>query len=284
MTKRQHSFEKYYDIDSKYKVIECKDCGFYHVYPYPETDFLNAFYSKEYKDELSKINLREKVLRIKKLADAREILDIGCGNGDLLQEFAIEGFEPFGLEPSQSRARECNEKGLNVKNGFADKNEFGKRFDIVNLSYVLEHIPNPFDFVENIKSEFLSEDGYLIIEVPNDFNPLQEVYASFHKVEPYWIHFPDHLNYWNFESFKSFIYTAGFKVMYQTSSFPLEMFLLMDEDYIKNKELGKIVHTKRLRFEEKFKEIGQTEDIFTLYQKLSEINIGSIPVIKKNDL
>lgn len=153
---------------------------------------------------------------------------------------------------------------------------------MVNFSFVLEHIQNPYDFMEKMKSEFMSENGYLCIEVPNDFNLLQRVYTAYHKTEPYWIHFPDHLNYWNFESFKVFLNRAGFEIIYQTSSFPLEMFLLMDEDYIKAKELGKIAHSKRLQFESKFKEIGRTEDIFMIYQKLSEINIGrEIQVVAK---
>ncbi|HOM01309.1 MAG TPA: class I SAM-dependent methyltransferase [Acetivibrio sp.] len=282
MTDGKHEFDNYYSINSEYKVIECKDCGFYHVYPYPDNDFLNTFYSKEYKDELSKINLKEKVARIKRLIKSREILDIGCGSCELLKEFENEGFKPYGIEPSERGAEECNDKGIRVKNEFADKNRFGKKFELINLSFVLEHIPNPYDFMEKIKSEFMSEEGYLSIEVPNDFNLLQRVYTAYHKTEPYWIHFPDHLNYWNFDTFKNFLERAGFEVVYQTSSFPLEMFLLMDEDYIKKKELGKIVHSKRVQFELKFKQIGKTEDIFMIYQKLSEINVGrEIQVIAK---
>ena len=274
MNNDKHMFDNYYSIDSVYKVIDCKNCGFHHVYPYPENDFLNKFYSKEYKDDLSKINLIEKVSRVKEQTKVKEVLDIGCGNGELLLEFIKQGINSYGIEPSQDRAKECIEKGLNVRNEFFYKNNFGKKFELINLSYVLEHIKDPFDFLKKIKEEFLSKGGYLSIEVPNDFNLLQRIYSSFHKVKPYWIHFPDHLNYWDFDSIKNFLKEVGFEIVYQTSSFPLEIFLLMDEDYIIDKEIGGVIHSKRLKFESKFKETGNTEALFKLYQKLSELNIG----------
>ena len=52
MSNVDHSFDNYYNVDDKYKVINCKNCGFHHVYPYPDSDFLSTFYSKEYKDDL----------------------------------------------------------------------------------------------------------------------------------------------------------------------------------------------------------------------------------------
>lgn len=282
MNNTEHIFDDFYDIDGTYKVISCKSCGFHHVYPYPDNDFLNTFYSREYKDNFSKINLVEKVLRLKEITKSSEILDIGCGDGALLLEFENQGFNSFGIEPSQDRAKECVEKGLNVRNEFCDRNEFGKKFELINLSYVLEHVQYPYRFIENIKKEFLADGGYLSIEVPNDFNLLQKIYSSYHKDNPYWIHFPDHLNYWDFDSFKKILTDVGFEIVYQTSSFPLEMFLLMDEDYIKNKDLGSIIHSKRLKFEAKFKETGNTEELFRLYQKLSELNIGrEIHVVAK---
>ncbi len=282
MEKREHEFLESYKIDEKYCVLECKTCGFNHVYPYPDSDFLENFYSMEYKDELSKINIKEKALRLKNLPGKKEILDIGCGRGQLLEIFRDNGFETYGIEPSRAAVKECTAKGMNVIEGFLDTNVFGRKFDFVNISFVLEHIPEPQNFIAKIKREFLSEDGYLSIEVPNDFNLLQMVYMEYHKEAPYWIHFPDHLNYWNFDTFGVFLENLGFDIIYRTSSFPLEMFLLMDEDYIRCKELGKAAHTKRLNFESKFKEAGRTDYIFKIYEKLAEINMGrEIQVIAK---
>jgi SAM-dependent methyltransferase len=277
-----HNYENFYKIDEVYKVIECKDCGFYHVYPYPDSHFLDNFYSKQYKDELSKINLAEKVARVKNLTKKSEIIDIGCGDGTLMEEFKKADFSAYGIEPSEICEEECIKKGLAVRRGFCDINPFEKKFEIVNLSYSLEHIPNPAHFIEDIKDKFLTDDGFICIEIPNDFNLLQMVYAEYHQEEPYWIHFPDHLNYWNFDTFKKFIVNAGFDIIHYTSSFPLEMFLLMGDDYIKNKELGKVMHQKRVAFENKLKNVNKTNTMFDIYTKLSEMNIGrEIQIIVK---
>ncbi|WP_425449707.1 methyltransferase domain-containing protein [Dethiothermospora halolimnae] len=274
MKNLDHIFNEIFEINKDYNVVKCESCGFHHVHPYPKDDFLDNFYSMEYKDELKKINLSEKVKRICNMTEGKNILDVGCGEGDLLTEFKKEGFNVYGLEPSIESVKECEKKGLNVKQGMLGSNMFNKKFDFVNLSFVLEHIPNPSDVLNVIKRDFLKEGGYIIIEVPNDFSFLQQCYSEYNKESPYWIHFPDHLNYWNFNTFIPFIEKLGFEIVYKTSSFPLEIFLLMGEDYIKNKELGKKAHYKRVEFEKRLKEIGYGEKIFKIYEKLSELNIG----------
>lgn len=269
----QHNYDKYYDIDEKYKIIACNECGFYHIYPYPTEDYLWDYYSKDCKDPLIKVNLKEKVARIEGLKGKKEILDIGCGNGDLLLAFKESGFDVYGIDPCEESVKICKEKGLDIKREMLDKNHFGKKFDFINISYVLEHVSYPFEFMQRIKEEFLNSKGYIIIEIPNDFNPLQKIYSEYYKSNPYWFKM-EHLNYWDISTFSSFIEKADFEIVYQTTDFPTELFLLMGEDYIKDKSLGKVTHQKLLNFEAKFKAVGKTEEFFKIYEKLSELNIG----------
>jgi SAM-dependent methyltransferase len=41
------------------------------------------------------------------------------------------------------------------------------RFDLVSLSHVLEHLPDPVGMLRQIREHLLSEDGLLLLEVPN---------------------------------------------------------------------------------------------------------------------
>jgi hypothetical protein len=43
----------------------------------------------------------------------------------------------------------------------------GEQFDVINLSHVLEHIPDPVGYLKYIKKDFLKTNGIMLIEVPN---------------------------------------------------------------------------------------------------------------------
>ena len=67
----------------------------------------------------------------------------------------------------------------------------------------------------------------------------------------------------------------GFTVLHQESTFPIDLFLLMGDNYIGNDEVGRKCHTRRMNFE---KAILQSDnnlfDIKKLYSFFSEIGIG----------
>lgn len=278
----QHDYTNVVSCDEGRLVIECIGCGFHHFHPYPDQSFLEHFYAIEYTDELSKLQLRERARRIHDTCKPKRVLDVGCGNGDFMRELRKLGIDVRGIEPSETCRQACHDDGLDVEYEPSGKNPFGMRFDVVNMSFLLEHVANPYEFMANIKRDFLASDGYVSIEVPNDFNLLQAIYVAHGKGKEYWIKFPDHLNYWNFPSFTMFLERLGFSIVFKTSSFPVEFFLLMDEDYIKEKERGKLIHQKRLLFEQKFKETGHTRTLFELYAKLLEMNVGrTIDVIAR---
>ena len=72
---------------------------------------------------------------------------------------------------------------------------------------------------------------------------------------------------------------AGFKIIIKESTFPLELFLLMGQDYIKNPKIGKKIHLARIQFEKNFEKRKEVQLKRIIYQKLAEIGIGRTAII-----
>ena len=208
-------------------------------------------------------------------------MDVGCGDGRLLRVFQKHGWEVFGVEPS---SRFKGNHNLNIFKGTVDQLKLNKKMDAVILNFVLEHLPDPIELLKIIKNKLIIKGGVLVIEVPNDFNDLQLICDISNHTGKYWLRFPDHLNYFSFKSLRKLLESLGFKILYQEASFPMELFLLMGDNYIKDKNLGPELHRKRLLFERNMIKAGRNDLKRRLYSKISELNIGrSIIMYAKNE-
>ena len=112
--------------------------------------------------------MKEEFKIISKLIEKNtKVLDVGCGNGDLmkfLQENKTEDIR--GLEISKEKVQNCLSKGLTVIEGNAesDLKQFPKSsFDYVILSQTLQAFLNP----ELVINELLKVGKKVIITIPN---------------------------------------------------------------------------------------------------------------------
>ena len=224
------------------RLVNCEKCGHIHVLPMYTEEELEVFYRHEFSESTPSPNWQDKVQNICKWKKGGTVLDIGCWEGAQLEYFAKEkGWRCTGIELNKKAARKARKKGIEVQElsvrEFFEKFK-GRKWDVINVAYVLEHIIDPYSFMVSLK-DHLKKDGIVIIEVPNEFNPFQEAYLKKHKVEPYWVSLPIHLNYFNKEGIEKLVKKAGWEVMHGEMSFPMEMFLLMGDDYRKNPDVGK---------------------------------------------
>lgn len=96
----------------------------------------------------------------------KEILEVGYGSGIILKELKQRGCTRLqGIEPGNHQEVQGIEDIFRVKDFFPSKKITGK-FDLIYSLLVLEHIPNPTFFLENIKAQ-LNDQGKVIIAVPN---------------------------------------------------------------------------------------------------------------------
>lgn len=102
--------------------------------------------------------------------DAPErILDIGASTGILLEAFERKyNSDITGVEPGEAYRAYAEEKGINMFDSLESLiMSRPEKFDLVSLIHVLEHLPDPVGTLQKIRKELLSENGVLLIEVPN---------------------------------------------------------------------------------------------------------------------
>lgn len=97
------------------------------------------------------------------------MLDIGASAGVLLQAFhRAFACRMTGVEPGDAYRAFAERKGITMFPSVEALIAAGPaRFDLVSLSHVLEHLPDPVGMLRQIRAELLSEDGLLLLEVPN---------------------------------------------------------------------------------------------------------------------
>jgi SAM-dependent methyltransferase len=258
----------------------CDDCGFHHVYPYPDDAVLKAFYS-QYEMPTAQANLAETArLLAQNASPASTIVDIGCGDGSFLKEMHALGFGNlvgFDTSPGIERAKQLGfGRFFNASVGefLARAEETGRsEGDAVVMINVLEHVTEPLALLRRLHRA-LPDDGVLCITVPNDFSPLQRAFLKAKGHEPWFVWLPDHLNYFSFETLSTALKASGFEVVDQSALYPMELFLLQDLDYIADPALGPVAHARRVAFEDNMKAAGMTDTLDHFYRTLAAGGYG----------
>jgi SAM-dependent methyltransferase len=285
---------------NNFLAINCKNCGYWHVHPTPTENEISSYYEKQYYENLGdnrsmtdklndpdgfyEIQYEDRLRRIEKVFPGklpRSVIDIGAGYGDFLSFMKKNKWEVQGIEPSKHACQNIKDKSLNIKLldiGNISDAEF-KPAALITLNNVLEHLREPRKVLEIIKEKFLLPKGILSIIVPNDFSLLQGiVMKTTLKNNPdrqyYWLEPPAHLNYWSTGTIGGFLKKCGFKILYMSVDFPIDLFLLMGEDYVTDSSIGRRTHLKRVRFEKHIRETKKHEFKDSLYENFSKAGIG----------
>ena len=99
----------------------------------------------------------------------RRHLDVGSSLGILLEAFSREfGSEGFGVEPGVSDRAEATAAGQQVVASMELlPRQAAGTFDLVTLSHVLEHLPDPVGTLRLVCQEWLAAEGLVLIETPD---------------------------------------------------------------------------------------------------------------------
>jgi SAM-dependent methyltransferase len=139
------------------------------------------------------------------------VLDFGCGTGGLVVALAENGASCFGLDHNDSHIREAKQMaadhGADARFICADVLNFsqvnseleGKKFDLIILSEVVEHLVNGGNVNEVLRylKQHLSPSGHIYISFPPWLNPFGGHQAGWPVIQYVpWFHLiPDQLKY-----------------------------------------------------------------------------------------
>lgn len=110
-----------------------------------------------------------RLVRAKGIETPERVLDIGASTGILLEAFErTYHSDVTGVEPGDAYRRYAEEKGIKMFDSLetlmATRPE---KFELVSMIHVLEHLADPIGTLQKIRKELLSENGVLLLEVPN---------------------------------------------------------------------------------------------------------------------
>jgi len=207
-----------------FKYLKCTACGLVYVHPQPNADDLEKMYPVEYQGALTTVpkGIYGSLFKhIEKTGKYRTILDYGCGGGRFTIEAILKGYAITGVEYNPALVD-------NLRRTFPQANFYtiddfynsDLTFDIIFLSNVLEHLTNPKEIIEKLKTR-LNDGGIFVLEGPveNNFNLKQLTRKIIFFIRKYLFHKkafhkPTHVLLANRKNQEQFFQDAGLETLY----------------------------------------------------------------------
>lgn len=230
LTGRDYLYET---SNNDFSIYRCDNCHLEKIHPTPEADVISSFYPTNYYSyAIQKENSIFKRVRIWMVAASYRsrlarffiekiigyfvdfgiplasqpggsFLDIGCGDG-----FYVDLMYKFGWDSNGFEIGEKGKKGrILYASDLAKAGWEGKQFDRIRLWHVLEHVPDPDEFLLAIQN-LLKDDGILSIGLPN----MRSWHARLFKQFCFSRDVPRHLFNYNVKNIPVLLRKSGFRV------------------------------------------------------------------------
>ena len=179
-------------VEGKWRFYQCDECGSAQLDPLPPRETMALTYPDVYSPSpangsgqglvglLKKLEhrvffarvYRTQVGAVMKYTDSsragRSLLDVGCGRGLRLVEFARRGYQVLGTDFQEDAVAYVNSLGIPAL--VADAGELAtavddRRFDVVTAFYCLEHAYDVADMLQSCH-QVLKPGGWLVVACP----------------------------------------------------------------------------------------------------------------------
>ena len=266
------------------EISECIDCKFvwntkyesfkvnYSNLPILESAIHSPNYLDFQKDQAiwlsSKINSKE-----------LSIVEIGGGSGDFMNY--VKAKKRFIYEPSTESINIS--KNIRVYNKYFDPNSDKIEGEVIVMRQVLEHIEQPFTFLNSILKNTLFNHGYIYIEVPS--------YNQTRAKSRFYDFYYEHCNYFSLNSLAKLALLLNVNILHLGSNFNNELNIcLMEYDkeilsknhYIIAKESIKEKVNLLIKSKDKIAIWGASGNGVAFLNELN-INYKSIPYVIDDD-
>tara|TARA_Y100000741_G_scaffold325618_1_gene277249 strand:+ start:420 stop:1307 length:888 start_codon:yes stop_codon:yes gene_type:complete len=172
-----------------YEMIRCIKCDILYASEIYEEIFSNDLYEKsefDYSDEISglKKTYSNCIEEATKNSSKENFLEIGCGNGFMLEEAQSIGFKNVtGVEPSKIAYEKSSFK---IKDKIIKKifnvNDFDDNtFDIVFIAMIIEHVVDVNKFLKDI-TKILKSGGKVVCICHNERHILSKLLKDKHPI------------------------------------------------------------------------------------------------------
>lgn len=231
-----HDHNRRDNIDCSSSYVQCKECSLVYLQERPPWGEIVKFYSSMDEDQTANAGLAD-VEEVRRQAEmpvpkwkqllrkarfrphswpldavpegSKKLLDLGCGSGAKLIEFAERGYDVWGVDVGADAIRFCKEllpqghffQGELQETGLPDGH-----FDYIRIDNALEHVPNPKEVIRECR-RLLCGGGQLMIYVPHGRSLSMQLMKG--NSITAWI--PFHLQLFTRNSLRRLLEEAGFK-------------------------------------------------------------------------
>ena len=154
----------------------------YHPHSLNKRNLLTSIYSV-----VRKYMHRKRLVWMKSdLNKNKSVLDYGCGSGDFVKYLRKKSINAYGYDPNA----EFN--AIEETNFLTNRETWkNKKYDIIVLWHVLEHVHNPFFLIQLLKKR-LNKKGKIFVAIPN-FKSFDSKYYG-----KYWAGYDTPRHLWHF--------------------------------------------------------------------------------------
>jgi SAM-dependent methyltransferase len=184
-TRTAHLFKSrdlLYGTPGEWDIVRCCRCKLLYVNPRPDRASIGAYYPDmdyhAFKQTGKKSGgIKARIVESRRKREAQgmlaglphgaNVLEIGCGTGDMLVMLRDLGANVTGIEPNHAAADVGRARGLTIHTGMLDDATLPESsFDLVFMRYALEHVHSPRAVLQRIEA-LLRPGGRAVFLIPN---------------------------------------------------------------------------------------------------------------------
>lgn len=208
------------------------------------------------------------------------LLDIGCGEGFLMQYFYDKGIRVKGIDCGSYAMKTFHPRMLpyleqgDMETLLPQMAARGETYDVINMDRVLDMVLEPEECIR-LAGALMGDTSILVIKVANNYSHLQQMLLySGDLQKDYWLDDPAHTGYFNREGLVCLLEACGFELLdFYGDTFVDFQLLNPFSNYYEKPETGKAAHNTAVRLENLFHVLAPEKTV-EMYRILGDMGFG----------